>query len=436
MRGTHSTATSRRPTGCTGCSNACRAGDPTPRFRKRAARPMREVWITGIGVVSALGSGFDAHADAVREMRSGLAGHALFDGQEPDPCMCGIVPPEILSASIEESAHDRCELLLDQAIGQALGHAGLYRGCNADVIAGTTLGNMHGGTRYYRGIHGGEEASPDLIRHFIPSTAIESVIRRHEIRGMHQTVCSACASASGALGRAFRRIRSGRCTRAMAGGVDALSPFVVAGFNSLRLVSSSRSRPFDRDRDGLNPGEGAAMLVLESAKEARERGARPLAKIAGFGEALEAYHYTRADPAGTGVTGALRDALSSSGMQASAIDHVHMHGTGTRANDRSEFVACRSVFGEHLKDIPACSTKPMTGHTFGAAGAINAVFVVTSLARGLVPATLYCENQDPEFAALRLLRVPERVPGLATVASCALGFGGEASVLIFSKADL
>ncbi len=386
-----------------------------------------------MGIISALGSGLDEHARALREGRSGLGPHELFGGREPDPCVCGIVPRKDLAAGIDESARDRADRLLDHAVKQALSEAGLGPGVEADIIAGTTLSNMHGGSLYYRDIRRGAEGDISLVRHFIPSAPVEFVARANAITGRHCAVCSACASASAALGQAFRRIAHGRCARAVAGGFDALSPFVVAGFNSLRLVSPSPSRPFDRDRDGLNPGEGAAMLVLESKDAALKRGARPLARIAGFGEALEAYHYTRADPEGSGLAASFRKALQSAGISPHEVGHLHLHGTGTHANDRSEYVACRKVFGEKLAAIPACSTKPLTGHTFGAAGAVNAVFSIVSIRDRFVPATRFCTNMDPEFEGLELPSQPQDRPGLCTVASSALGFGGEASVLIFSK---
>ena len=395
---------------------------------------MDEIWVTGAGIVTCLGSGRSIHGEALRSSRSGLGRHELFGGAEPDPCVCGMVPAGVLALSIEESASSRADRLLDIALSAALSDAGLGDGAEADIVAGTTLGNMHGGTCYYRQLRDGKDADPGLIAHFLACSSVEHAARSHGICGSRQTVCSACASASAALGRAYRMIRSGRSRRVIAGGFDALSPFVVAGFNSLRLISSSPCRPFDRDRDGLNPGEGAAMLVLESRECARKRGASPLAAVKGFGEALEAYHYTRADPEGSGVSAALHNAMAGAGMSAGDIGHVHAHGTGTAANDRSEYMACRRVFGDRLRSIPVCSTKPLTGHTFGASGAVNAVFCIESTRQGVVPATRNFENIDHEFEDLRIAPHPLHVPSLATVASCSLGFGGEASVVLFGKA--
>jgi len=393
-----------------------------------------EVWITGIGVVSALGAGYEEHAEALRMGRSGLVPHELFGGREPDPCVCGIVPHRCMPHSIEESAGIRADLLLDFALRQALVSAGLGAGIHADIIAGTTLGNMHGATRYYSNVREGRPADPSLVRHFLPCMPLAWAARHNGIAGRRLTVCSACASSNAALGLAFRRISRGQCSRAIAGGFDAMSPFVAAGFNSLRLISAVPCKPFARDRNGLNPGEAAAMLVLESKEAAAERGARPLARLAGYGEALEAYHYTRSDPRGSGTEAALRKALTSAGAGPDAIGAIHLHGTGTEANDRSEYVACRSVFGDRLAFIPACSTKSATGHTFGAAGALNAVLSIISICERIIPATLFSENIDPEFAGLSISTRVRETSVVEMIASSALGFGGEASVVIIARA--
>jgi 3-oxoacyl-[acyl-carrier-protein] synthase II len=160
-----------------------------------------------------------------------------------------------------------------------------------------------------------------------------------------------------------------------------------------------------------------------------------LARVAGFGEALEAYHYTRSDPEGSGTEAALRRALESASKTSGDIGLLHLHGTGTDVNDRSEYVACRKVFGERLGSIPACSTKSATGHTFGAAGALNAVFSIVSMHENFVPATLNTTEIDPAFAGLHIDTSVRAVEGIAAVATSALGFGGESSVLILSRAE-
>ncbi len=394
---------------------------------------MREVWITGAGAVSALGSGIDAHRDAMMQKQTGLAPFNFFGGAVPDPCICGLVSDEVTGGSIDDTAADRATRILSCAMNQALQSAGLTHETDADAIVGTTLGNMHGGSMYYRKVHAGEAGNTSLLHHFLPCSPLKSVAAEYGLRGSHMTVSSACGSAAAAIGQAVKRIRSGRTVRTIAGGFDTLSPYVVAGFNSLRLVSPNPCRPFDAARDGLNPGEAAVLFVIESGEAADKRGATPLARIDGYGDALEAYHHTRAHPEGDGLAFALSKAIADAGITASQISHVHLHGTGTEANDRSEYMACRKVFGDALSALPVCSTKSMTGHTFGGAAALGLLFNILTLENGMVPATLNCDTPDLEFVNLNVSSEIKRLSSIDRVASTALGFGGEAFALIASR---
>ena len=396
---------------------------------------MKEVWITGAGIVSALGSGLDTHCSALAESRTGLTEQSFFSGNPPDPCICGMVPPDVLEDSIEESASNRANLLLELAIEQALQSAGISALTDTDIIAGTTLGNMHGGTRYYQNLRENKTADISLVKYFLPCAPVAHVSKKYGIPGKRLTVASACGSASAAIGHAFHLVRSGESQRVIAGGFEALSPFVIAGFNSLQLVSKRESRPFDRDRDGLNPGEGAAMLIIESEEAALKRNAKPLAKITGFGDALDAYHHTHAHPEGEGLITAINKAMKTAGLSPNDIDHIHLHGTGTVVNDISEFKSLSSVFNKRLNAIPVCSTKPMTGHTFGASGALNIVFSLLSIREKLIPATLFHENIDPDFKGMKICKTPQKTANVRTVLSTSLGFGGEAFALIITGAD-
>ncbi|MBN1578365.1 MAG: beta-ketoacyl-[acyl-carrier-protein] synthase family protein [Chitinispirillaceae bacterium] len=396
---------------------------------------MGEVWITGAGAVSALGDSIEEHRDAVMHKRSGLAPHEFFGGDLPDPCICGLVSDEVTGGLIDDTAVDRANRILSHAMKQALQSAGLAPGDEVDAIVGTTLGNMHGGSMYYRKVHAGERGDISLLKHFLPCSPLKSVCAEYGLRGFNMTVSSACGSAAAAIGQAVKRIRSGRTVRAVAGGFDTLSPYVVAGFNSLRLVSRNPCRPFDSTRDGLNPGEAAVLFVIESSETALRRGATPLAKIDGFGDNLEAYHYTRSHPEGDGMAAALRKAIADANITVDAISHIHLHGTGTEANDRSEYMACKKVFGDNLSTIPVCSTKSMTGHSFGGAAALSLLFTIFSLENGMVPATLNCDNPDKEFANLIVSSEIQGLSSIDRVASMALGFGGEAFALIASRVE-
>jgi 3-oxoacyl-(acyl-carrier-protein) synthase len=393
-----------------------------------------EVWITGMGIVSALGAGAETHLDAIKHSRTGLAPHPFFEEKYKSEFICGMVPHEALSYSIEESAATRANLLLDIACKEALGHAKAQNGCSADIVVGTTASNFHGATLYYRQKRSGKMPDTGLVSGFLPGAPADYIAEKQRIKGRRTTLSSACASGTSAIGHAFRMVRNGHATMAVAGGVEALCPFIVAGFNSLRLLSKKPCRPFDAARDGFNPGEGAAMMVLESAESATARGVKPLAVVQGFGEALEAFHHTRSNPDGSGIAAAMTKAISQASCGASAIDHVHLHGTSTVFNDLSEYNGMKTVFGGYCRQVPVCSTKSMTGHTLGAAGAIAAVFAVLSLLHGIVPATLFNETLDPHFKDLFIVKSP-LAKDLKRVMTTSLGFGGEVASLLLRKAE-
>jgi 3-oxoacyl-[acyl-carrier-protein] synthase II len=176
------------------------------------------------------------------------------------------------------------------------------------------------------------------------------------------------------------------------------------------------------------------MMVLESAESATARGAQPLAVVQGFGEALEAFHHTRSNPDGSGIAAAIKKALTQGSYEASAIDHVHLHGTSTVFNDLSEYNGIKTVFGDYCSKVPVCSTKSMTGHTLGAAGAIAAVFAVLSLLHGIVPATLFNQTLDPQFNDLFIVKSP-LAKDLKRVVTTSLGFGGEVASLLLGKVE-
>lgn len=391
--------------------------------------PSKEIWITGNGIVSAIGSGVNAHIDAISNCKSGLKLHNFFNGTLPDPCMTGLIPEDVLPLSIDESAAERANLLAEIAFKQTFAQASIESNYENDLIMGTTLGNMHGGTMYYKYLKKNENPDIDLVKSAMPGSVGKFIANKYNIRGKCITVSSACASGITAIGTALNRIEKDHCERAYACGVDALSPFVIAGFNSLRLLSKKECRPFSADRDGLNPGEGAACILLEEKEAAVKRNALPLAKVTGYGTALEAYHYTKSHPEGMGVTLAIRKALKKANVNPDQIDHIHAHGTATVFNDLSEYNGYYNVFGDKLSEIPVCSTKSMTGHTFAAAGIIAAVLTVLSIKNQCVPPTLFCECKDQLFDKLLIYDKPTGHE-IKRALVVAIGFGGEVAALV------
>ncbi len=396
---------------------------------------MSEVWVTGMGVVSAAGYGPAAHSHALRAAETPMRETSFFENPSPVTCFAGIVPPTIIHPRFDRLGADRANRLLECAVSGALKDSGLTSNVRADMLFGATLGNMNAGTRYYRALRANERPSTRMLTYFAPAAPLKRIAQKQSIIGVHRTISSACASSAIALGRAFRRIRAGACDRVIAGGFDPLCPFVVAGFNSLRLLASGVCRPFDEQRDGLCPGEGGAALVLESARSAAGRAARARAVITGFGEALEGYHYTRSHPEGEGLVRAMSQALEQAMLKPHDIDHVHVHGTATNANDQSEYAACKRLFGERLSAAPVTSTKWITGHTFGAAGALSSCFAILALQEGFCAPVRTCRKPDPAFAGISICQKACRMPRMRRVMVTALGFGGEAAALIFEKPE-
>jgi len=388
-----------------------------------------DVYITGAGIVSALGSGCKIHLDALKSGRSGIEQHNFFSGELPDPCVCGKVPHTVIAETIDETAPDRAAILAENAFCQAIKSAGHENLSDTDLITGTTLGNMHGGTLYFNALKKGSRADTDLVKNVMPDSIGNTLAKKYHIKGKHISVSSACASGSTAIGTAYNRIMRGQNSIAVAGGVDALSPFIIAGFNCLRLLSKNVCRPFSLVRDGLNPGEGAAFVVLESYEKMARRKAEPIAKIKGFGTALEAFHYTRSHPDGIGIASAIRKALDNAGVTPEQIDHIHAHGTATVQNDLSEYNGYYAVFGDRLSEIPVCSTKSMTGHTYGAAGAISVVLSILTINNSIIPATLFCNDPDPLFTKINVSIHP-RNHDVKLVLIVAVGFGGEVAALV------
>jgi 3-oxoacyl-(acyl-carrier-protein) synthase len=263
------------------------------------------------------------------------------------------------------------------------------------------------------------------VKAFLKGNPAEAVARATGANGPAVTVVNACSSGADAIGVAMAWLRAGVCDMAIAGGTDELSRIPICGFGSLGVFSSEPCRPFDRDRQGLNLGEGAGVLILETASSARRRGFSPNLSVAGYGAACDAHHLTAPRPDGAGLEAAIRMSLTDAGIAPADVCFVNAHGTATRDNDRVEGGVLARVFGSAVKVL---SAKGFTGHTLGAAGGLEAAFTALALREGWVPASLGFENQDPEIpvAALRERTV---VSGRWAV-STSLAFGGNNASLV------
>jgi len=374
--------------------------------------PPNAVAVTAMGILTAAGRGLDATVEALRAGRSGLGPLTLFES----PC-CGHFPVAEVKGVDERP---RTIALARRALADVLSDAPEgFDPARCGLALGTTVGGM-------------PESEIELPRYYAGEPVRDAgVWRRHELgsvgaalaaefdlRGPRLTVNSACASGAEAIACAAELLLDGEAESMIAGGVDAICALTLNGFASLLAVDERGCRPFDRDREGMSLGEGAAFLLLQRRAE------RPLAWLDGWGNSCDAYHPTAPDPEGRGAEAAMRAALGGNG----AIDYVNAHGTGTPDNDRAESRALRRVFGDAVP--PVSSTKRVFGHTLGAAGAIEAVVSILCLTEGFLPSNPGFSTPDPECGLEPLAATRDARP--RRVLSSSFGFGGTNCVLCLS----
>jgi 3-oxoacyl-(acyl-carrier-protein) synthase len=313
---------------------------------------------------------------------------------------------------------------LDEALGQAGLTADGLRGRRVAVAVGTTVGCTLNDERFYREFRNGDEPGMGAIRRFLANNPAPFVSEALDLRGPVSTINNACSSGADAVGQAVEWIADDWCDIVIAGGADELSRIPYVGFASLMNTSEQPSRPFDINRDGLNLGEGAGVLIIEHPDSAGRRGAAILAEVTGYGCAMDAFHITAPHPEGLGLEQAVRRSLA--GIDPREISFVNAHATATVPNDKIEGRTLARIFGP---EVPVVGTKPYTGHTLGAAGALEAVFTIQGLLSGRIPATLGFRDPDPECAVIPTRGVTEILPMHAV--STSLAFGGNNSALVF-----
>lgn len=292
--------------------------------------------------------------------------------------------------------------------------------------------------------YGASGRVPRFSPYWVPKVIIDicagQIAIRHGLRGPNYCTAAACASSAAAINDAFNLIRLGKADAMIAGGSEcAVIEAGIGGFGNMRALSTrnddpqTASRPFDRDRDGFVLGEGAGALVIEELEHARRRGATIYAEITGTGLSADAYHITASHPEGLGVIDAMRQAVVESGMQLTDVDHINTHGTSTPIGDVSEPKAIVGLFGEHAKRIAINSTKSMTGHLLGAAGAVEAIAAILTIRHGIVPPTINHFNDDPDIPSLDFTFNHSREREVNFALSNAFGFGGHNVCLAFRK---
>jgi 3-oxoacyl-[acyl-carrier-protein] synthase II len=406
------------------------------------------VVVTGVGCISPLGNNVDTTWQGILAGKSGVGRITHFDPASFKTRFAAEVKGFDAESHLgrrDARRMDRFTQFAVVAVGEALSDSGLEiddgnRG-RVGVILGTGIGGIGTLLKGAEALaeRGPRWVSPFLIPMMLPDTGAGQVAIHFGLRGPNMAVVTACATGANAIGEASEMIRRGAADAMVAGGSEAaIVPVALAGFNVMDAISTRNddpqraSRPFDRDRDGFVLGEGAAALILESWDHARSRGARILAEVAGYASTNDAYHMSAPLEDGAGASDCMRLALADAGLAPTEIDYINAHGTSTRLNDVSETSAIKAVFGEQAYNIPVSSTKSMTGHLLGAAGAVEAIFSILALRHGMLPPTINYEAPDP---ACDLDYVPNhsRPAKIRHVLSNSFGFGGHNASLILSE---
>lgn len=422
-------------------------------YERRLVRPeetvRRRVFITGMGMVTCLGSGVQANWQSLEAGRSGIGPITLFDPDGFATRIAGEVrgdfdPAGYIGAK-EFRRLDRYQQFAVVAAGEAIADAGLetppkdpYR---SGVVVGSGMGGLatiEQGVEIIR-VKGPKSAPPLLIPKAVINLAPGTLSIRYGFKGPNFGIVNACTSGATAIGEAFRLIREGRVDVMITGGAEAVvTKLSVASFNGLRALSTRNdepqkaSRPFDRNRDGFVLSEGAGILILESEEQARSRGARIHGEIIGYGATDDAFHVVMPDPTGEAPYRAMKQAIEDAGVEAARIDYINAHGTSTDLNDKTETLAIKMLFGPAANKVPISSSKSMTGHLIGAAGAVEAIYCVMAMKKGIVPPTINLEEPDPECD---LDYTPNKAVAkdIEYALSNSFAFGGQNASLLFKR---
>ncbi len=404
--------------------------------------------VTGIGVVSPVGLTADATWESLVAGKSGVAQITAFDPEGFETTIAAEIPefdPTNYMERKEARRADRFSQFALAAAREALGQAGLLReeplGDRVSSLIASGVGGIITLSEQYDVLRekGPKRISPFLVPMMLVDMAGGNVSITYGARGPSFATVSACASGADAIGTGMDLIRKGEIDVAICGGSEApICPIAIAGFNSAGALSRSNeppeaaSRPFDAQRDGFIIGEGGAVLIVERLEHALARGATPLAELSGYGVTSDASHITQPAPFGEGGARAMRQAIAGAGLKPEDVDYINAHGTSTPINDKAETDAVKSVFGDDAHRVAISSTKSMTGHLLGAAGAIESAICVMAIERGCIPPTINLTNPDPE-CDLDYVPHNARMTKVDVAITNSLGFGGHNATLLFQR---
>ncbi|MXV18739.1 beta-ketoacyl-ACP synthase II [Deinococcus xianganensis] len=408
---------------------------------------LKRVVITGLGPVTPIGVGAQAFAQAQRAGKSGISTITRFDPAETGSKIAGEVNDD-LSAFVDPREAKKLDRYVQLALaGAALAvqDSGLSEEQLRGERTGAVIGSGIGGVKTFEDqagvLHsrGPGRISPMFIPMMIANMATGHVAMRYGATGPSSTVVTACATGTGAIGDAARYIQLGLADVMIAGGSEAaITPIAIGGFSNMKALSTRNdepelaSRPFSASRDGFVLGEGAGVVVLEEYEHAVKRGATIYAEVVGYGTSADAHHITMPAPEGRGAQVAMRMALATAGVNPDQVGYINAHGTSTHFNDLHETQGIKHVFGDHAHKLAISSTKSMTGHLLGAAGAVEAIAVAQALKDGVLPPTINLTDPDP---ALDLDYIPleAREAQVEYALSNSFAFGGQNAALLFKK---
>jgi 3-oxoacyl-[acyl-carrier-protein] synthase II len=408
----------------------------------------RRAVVTGVGLVTPLGVGIDTVWERVCNGESGIGPITRFDSSQHETKIAGEVKEFRPEDYISPKEIRRIDLFIQYVLAAtkiAMDDAALDMSKEdpqrVGVIVGTGLGGLPTLEKYHSILleRGPGRISPFFIPMLIANEAPGHIAIQHGIKGPNLCIVTACATGAHCIGESLRVIQYGDAEVMVAGGTEAnLTPLTVGGFNAMKALSirndapAKASRPFEKDRDGFVVAEGAGIVILEELGHALKRGARIYGELVGYGYNGDAYHITAPCPDGEGFIRCMRMALKDGAMSPDEVDYINAHGTSTELNDYTETLAIKEVFGEKAYRLPVSSTKSMTGHLLGAAGAVEAVFTLLSMRDSICPPTINYENPDPQ-CDLDYVPNVARTHTIHTAMSNSFGFGGTNCVLLFRR---
>ncbi len=396
---------------------------------------MSNIYITGLGIISAIGDNCAQNLDSLKKSKSGIKAIKFLQTIHKNDFVSGEIPysnKELANiAGIEDfTKHSRTSLLATIAAKEAFKHANIdiNDGLRTGMVSASSVGGMDVTEDYYL-----SEASKENTNYIFTHNAnnhVEVICDMLDINDFSATISTACSSSANAIMNGARLIKTGRLDRVIVGGTDAMSRFTLNGFNTLMILDKNLCTPFDENRKGLNLGEGAAYLVIESEEAVIKSNKKVYAKVLGYANANDAYHQTASSEEGYGATLAMKQAIESANISPNDISYINVHGTGTPNNDDSEGNALKNIYGDNVP--PFSSTKAFTGHTLGAAGAIEAVFSVLAINENLIYPNLNLKNNIKKFKFKPVTQLLENQK-VDIVLSNSFGFGGNNSTLIIGK---